>query len=107
MSLYTCFFPLPKDVNYFSKKGQQLRIKPIPPSIIDVLLRYSSGLLGKDEAKSCLLSVQSFLYHLLNILNWTENHRIYFQLSMCTAPSEHLEKIIPRHQSGDYLQTPS
>lgn len=22
MSLYTCFSPLPKDVNYFSKKGQ-------------------------------------------------------------------------------------
>ncbi|XP_067992960.1 inorganic pyrophosphatase 2, mitochondrial isoform X2 [Melanerpes formicivorus] len=33
--------------------------------------------------------------------------KIIEQLSMCTAPSEHLEKIILRHQSGDYLQTPS
>lgn len=73
-----------------------------------MLLCYGGGILGKDKAKCCLLSLSSpFLFHLLNIPNWTENHHICFQLSMCTAPSEHLEKIIPRHQSGDYLQTPS
>jgi len=61
MSFYTCFFSFPEDVNYFCVKGQQLWIKLIPPLIIDTLLCYSSGLLGEDEAKCCLLkSVQSF-----------------------------------------------
>lgn len=41
------FFPLPEVVNYFSIKGWQLQIKPVSPSVIDVLLCYGGGLLGK------------------------------------------------------------